>query len=107
MKDLGDVLDWIDQGNRTLFNPEMANAQLYVFENQYQSGQTQGFTQIRKSLPLDPLVFELFPDLYKKLVNFVSCKLTNNTSEIRLAFVLRRYSSKKNQRMRDRISAAL
>jgi hypothetical protein len=36
MKDLGDVLEWIDLGNKALFLPEKTKMTLYLFENHYQ-----------------------------------------------------------------------
>ena len=35
MKDLADVVDWIDQGNKALFNRAGVKATLYLFENAY------------------------------------------------------------------------
>jgi len=35
MKDLNDVIEWIDCGNKTLFNSLGVNMSLYVFENNY------------------------------------------------------------------------
>jgi len=35
MKDLADVVDWVDVGNKTLFNPLNIKATLYMFENSY------------------------------------------------------------------------
>jgi hypothetical protein len=36
MKDLTDVIDWIDTGNKTLFNPADLKVCLYMFENSYE-----------------------------------------------------------------------
>jgi hypothetical protein len=35
MKDLADVVEWVDVGNKTLFNPHSVKATLYLFENSY------------------------------------------------------------------------
>ena len=35
MRDLSEVLDWIEVGNKTLFNPLDTQATLYLFDNQY------------------------------------------------------------------------
>ena len=35
MKDLADVVEWVDVGNKTLFNPHNLKATLYLFENSY------------------------------------------------------------------------
>jgi hypothetical protein len=36
MKDLNDIVEWIDIGNRTLFYPLDVKMQLCIFENSYQ-----------------------------------------------------------------------
>ena len=35
VKDLSDTIEWIDVGNRSLFNPLNVKATLYMFENSY------------------------------------------------------------------------
>ena len=35
MRDLGEVIDWIEMGNKTLFNPLDTKATLFLFENSY------------------------------------------------------------------------
>lgn len=35
MKDLSDVIAWIEVGNKTLFNPQNVKATLFLFENSY------------------------------------------------------------------------
>ena len=35
MKDLTDVIEWVELGNKTLFKPVDCKMQLYVFENSY------------------------------------------------------------------------
>jgi len=35
MKDLNDVIEWIELGNKTMFNQLNVKMQLYVFENSY------------------------------------------------------------------------
>jgi len=36
MKDLSDVIEWIEVGNKTIFNPLDTQMTLYLFENGYQ-----------------------------------------------------------------------
>jgi len=36
MKDLSEVLEWIELGNKALFAPEGVKMVLYLFENSYQ-----------------------------------------------------------------------
>lgn len=71
MKDLFDVIEWVEVGNRTLFNPENTKATLYLFENSYQEVQGGSFKQKRRSLPMESIVFEAFPDMYKNLIKLI------------------------------------
>jgi len=44
MKDLAEIIDWIELGNKTLFNPLDTKATLYLFENSYEeTGEESGF----------------------------------------------------------------
>ena len=69
MSDLSEVVDWIELGNKTLFNPLDTKATLYLFENSYEeTGDDQGFVQKRRSFPMEAVVFESFPDVFKALI---------------------------------------
>lgn len=35
MKDLSDIIEWIEVGNKTIFNPLDTKLTLYLFENSY------------------------------------------------------------------------
>jgi hypothetical protein len=96
MKDLFDVIEWVEVGNRTLFNPEKVRATLYLFENTYQEVQGGSFKQKRRSLPLEGLVFDAFPDMYKNLIKLIQSKLIVKKSEIKLALVFRPMTNQKN-----------
>lgn len=74
-----------------------------MFDNSYEEVQGGTFRQQRRSLPLDALVFDAFPDMYESVVSFVQTKLLVKKSEIRLGLVFRPHNLQKNQRMRDRI----
>ena len=71
MRDLDEIIDWIDLGNKTLFNPVDVKATLYIFENYYEETNNGSYKQKRRSLPLDPLVFESFERFYKELIRFI------------------------------------
>ena len=43
MKDLTDVIDWVEMGNKTLFNPLDTKATLYLFENSYKAADGGSF----------------------------------------------------------------
>ena len=103
MKDLSEVLEWIELGNKALFNTLDVKMTLYMFENSYQEVQGGSFRQRRRSMPLESAAFDAFPDLFKKLIKFVQLKLLNRRSEIRFALVVRSTSSEQRQRMADRI----
>ena len=69
MKDLAEVIDWIELGNKTLFNPLDTKATLYLFENSYgETGDETEFVQRRRSFPMEAVVFESFPDVYESLI---------------------------------------
>lgn len=71
MKDLNDVVEWIELGNKTLFTPLGVKMQFYVFENSYQEISGGSFRQRRRSMPLENEVFEAFPALFKKVIQHV------------------------------------
>ena len=102
-KDLAQVIDWIEMGNKTLFNPLDTKATLYLFENSYQAVEQGTFKQRRRSFPLESLVFEAFPELFTSLLRFVKTKLMARKSEIRLGLVFRPYNDEKRRKMLDRI----
>ena len=60
MRDLNEIIDWVELGNKSLFYTLDVKATLYVFENSYSETDNGSFKQKRRSLPLDPLVFESF-----------------------------------------------
>lgn len=99
MADLDEVLNWIDLGNKSLFLGLHVKATLYLFENSYQKVEGGNFKQRRRSLPLEPLVFEAFPDSFKSLVRFIQCKLIMNKSELRMGLVFRRHDTAQKQRL--------
>ena len=71
MKDLNDVIEWIELGNKTMFNKLDVKMQLYVFENSYQEVAGGEFRQRRRSMPLENKVFESFPALFKRLIQHI------------------------------------
>ena len=102
-KDLAEVIDWIEMGNKTLFNPLDTKATLYLFENSYQSVEGSTFKQRRRSLPMESVVFEAIPDLFSQLIRFVKTKLTGRKSEIRLGLVFKPFNDEKRRKLNDRI----
>ena len=89
LKDLGQVIDWIEMGNKTLFHPLDTKATLYLFENSYSPMEGGTFKQRRRSFPMESVVFDAFPDLFENLIRFVKTKLMGRKSEIRLGLVFR------------------
>lgn len=43
IKDLTDIIEWIDIGNKVLFNPVEAKVSFYIFENSYQEVESGSF----------------------------------------------------------------
>lgn len=89
MKDLNDVVEWIDIGNRTMFNQVGVKMQLYVFENSYQEVVGGSFRQRRRSMPIENEVFETFPALFKRLIQHIQLKLCTQHAEIKLGVVFK------------------
>lgn len=92
MKDLEDVLEWIDMGNKVLFNPLEVRMSLFLFENTYTPMEGGSFKQKRRALPMELLVFEAFPDLFKTTIKFIQSKLLAKKSELRMGLVFKPYS---------------
>jgi hypothetical protein len=105
MRDLDQIIEWVEMGNKSLFNPLDCKATLYIFENFYQETENGSFRQKRRSLPLDPLVFESFQDLFKELIRFVQGRLLTQDSEIRMGLVFKPFNLEK-KRKREKDAAA-
>jgi len=99
MKDLSDIIEWVEIGNKTIFNPLDIKMTLYLFENSYQDVEGGSFKQRRRSMPLESLVFEAFPSLFKSLIKFVQLKLLNKKSEIRFGLVLKPTTAYQRKRL--------
>lgn len=89
MKDLNDVIEWINCGNNTLFAQLDVKMTLYVFENSYQETEGGNFKQRRRSMPIDCEVFEAFPVLFKRLIQHVQLKMLTKKAEIRFGIVVK------------------
>jgi len=89
---LSEVIDWVEMGNKTLFNPLETKATLYLFENSYHGVEGGSFKQRRRSFPLESVVLESFPELYTSLIRFVKTKLMARKSEIKLGLVFRTFN---------------
>ena len=103
MKDLAEVIDWIEMGNKTLFNPLDTKVSLYLFENSYQSVEGGAFKQRRRSFPMESVVFEAFPEMLTRMIKFVKTKLMGRKSEIRLGLVFKPFNDEKRRKLLDRI----
>ena len=107
MRDLDQIIEWVEMGNKSLFNPLDCKATLYIFENFYQETDNGSFRQKRRSLPLDPLVFESFQDLFKELIRFVQGRLLTQDSEIRMGLVFKPFNLDKKRKLQDRVKKML
>ena len=97
------MIDWIEMGNKTLFNPLDTKATLYLFENSYEPVEGSTFKQRRRSFPMESDVFESFPEMFSKLIRFVKTKLTGRKSEIRLGLVFKPFNEEKRRKLNERI----
>ena len=66
-----EIIEWIELGNKALFNPLDTKATLYLFENSYQEVEGGSFKQRRRSFPIDILVLEAVPNMFSNLVDFI------------------------------------
>lgn len=98
MKDLEEVLEWIDVGNKILLNPLEVKVTLYLFENTYTPMEGGSFKQKRRALPLELIVFEAFPDLFKSCIKFIQSKLLAKKSELRMGLVFKPFSSDRKKK---------
>ena len=105
MRDLSEVLDWIEVGNKTLFNPLDTQATLYLFDNQYyETSKDEGnFKQRCRSFPMEAVVFDSLPEIYEAMVKFTRDRILTGNSEIRLGLVFRPLDLAKKNKLVDRI----
>jgi hypothetical protein len=92
MRDLGNVVEWLEQANRAMFNHFQMKCVLYVVENQYSEVEGGHFKQKRRSFPLETIFFDAFPEMYQTLLKYIKAKLISHKSEIKLALVFKRYT---------------
>jgi|TARA_B110000285_G_C14901717_1_gene503597 hypothetical protein len=92
LRDLGNVVAWLEKANRAMFNHFNIKCVLYIIENQYTEVEGGVFKQKRRSFPLETIFFEAFPEMYRTLLSYLKAKLISNKSEIRLCLVFKRFS---------------
>ena len=90
-------------GNKTLFNPVDTKATMFLFENSYQEVEGGSFKQRRRSLPIDPLVLEAFPEMFVSMITFIQHKLLARKSEVRLGLVFRPYNFEKRKKLLEKV----
>ena len=64
MRDLGNVVEWLEKANRAMFNHFDMKCVLYIIENQYTEVEGGVFKQKRRSFPLETIFFDAFPEMY-------------------------------------------
>jgi hypothetical protein len=74
MRDLSNVVQWIEKANRTMFNHYHIKACLYLIENQFFEPEAGVFKQKRKSFPLESIFFEAFPEMYATLLSYIRAR---------------------------------
>lgn len=92
MRDLGNVVEWLEKANRAMFNHFDMKCVLYIIENQYTEVEGGVFKQKRRSFPLETIFFDAFPEMYIQLLRYIKSKLISQKSEIRLALVFKRFT---------------
>lgn len=107
MRDLRNVVSWLEKANRAMFNHFNIKVVLYIIENQYTEVEGGIFKQKRRSFPLESIFFDCFPAMYSSLLSYVKAKLISNKSELRLALVFKRYTKKKQIKTQLRVNMML
>jgi len=104
LEDLGEIIDWIELGNKTLFNPLDTKATLFLIENSYSElSESSSFEQKRRSYPIESVVYESLPQVFKALVDFIQVKTLQGKSEIRLGLVFSSFDLDKKHRLMERV----
>ena len=104
LKDLNALLEWIDYGNKFIFNPLNFKMVLYLFENSYKKNANGEVEQRkRRSFPIDSLLFNSFQTTFKSMIQFVKYKQLKKTSEIKFALVFTKMDEKQRKRQEDKI----
>lgn len=104
MRDLNNVVQWIEKANKTMFNHYHIKAVLYLIENQFHEPELGVFRQKRKSFPLESIFFEAFPEMYLTLLRYIRARQIANKSEIKLALAFKRFTKKKQVQNTMRIN---
>lgn len=107
MRDLGNVVGWLEKANRAMFNHFNIKCVLYIIENQYTEVEGGVFKQKRRSFPLETIFFEAFPEMYRTLLSYLKAKLISNKSEIRLCLVFKRFSKSRQISQELRVSTMM
>jgi hypothetical protein len=95
LRDLGNVVEWLEDANRAMFNHFDTKCVLYVVENTYSEIDGGVFKQKRRSFPLETIFFDTFPQMYLNLIRYIKAKLISHKSEIKLALVFKRFTKQK------------
>ena len=95
MRDLYNVVRWLERANKAMFNHFNIKCVLYLCENQYTEVENGVFKQKRRSFPLETIFFDAFPILYASMLRYVKARLSSHKSEIRFALVFKKYSRSK------------
>jgi len=93
LKDLDQVVEWVEYGNEHIFSALNLKLTLYLFENMYKTSENS--LQKRRSFPMDQMLLNSFPHAFKKLIRFVKYKKFTKRSEIRLGLVLSKLDKEK------------
>ena len=89
MRDLGNVVEWLEKANRAMFNHFDIKCVLCIVENQYSEIEGGLFKQKRRSFPLETIFFDAFPEMYITLLRYICSKLISHSSEVKLALVFK------------------
>jgi len=107
MRDLSNVVEWIEKANRAMFSHFDMKCVLYIIENQYTEIEAGKYKQKRRSFPLESIFFDAFPEMYLVLLRYIKSKLISHKSEIKLCLMFRRHTKQKQIKTQMRVDSML
>ena len=104
LRDLGNVVEWLEDSNRAMFNHFDVKCVLYIVENTYSEVEGGVFKQKRRSFPLETIFFDAFPEMYLNLLRYIKARLVSHKSELKLALVFKKYTKSKQIKTEMRVN---
>lgn len=95
LRDLSKTVRWMENANKTMFNHFGVKCTLFVVENQMKEIEEGVMGQRNRSFPLESTFFEVFPEMYDRLVRYLRQKTIEKKSLIRIVIKFTKYDKNK------------